>query len=268
MRRDRIRSVTKCMSPERISIRGATDMMKGACRPYVPWYNSSERLNGAWMPSMQPVVRTVLVGQALSQGTPRPWGLMPCRLIPLPLDCLDACMPVTVPRWTRWRGLAWVLTNCQAFVPGVPSHTYRSSGRRATLGLCAITIGGPSCRRFQWLACGRRLRLSTQADSPALMLDAPQSESSATRLSECMYACDSAQMDSVAGLRLRAHQLSTCRLGVHGRLCVHFDCAPKSSDSPALVVDAPPPYSSVTRLSECLGAYDRKLSDQSSFALE
>jgi hypothetical protein len=57
-------------------------------------------------------------------------------------------------------------------------------------------------------------------DSSALVLDAPPSGSFATRLSECLYACDSAHMDSVAGLRLGAHQLSTTRLCMRGRLCL------------------------------------------------
>ncbi len=83
-------------------------------------------------------------------------------------------------------------------------------------------------------------------------LDAPPSDSSTIPQSECLYACDSAQMGSAEGLSQGAHQLSSFRLGVYGRLFVGFVFTPKPTPRPWWVLHAPPSDSSTTRLSECL----------------
>ena len=64
------------------------------------------------------------------------------------------------------------------------------------------------------------------------MLDALPSDSSTTRLSECLHACDSAQMGSAERLSQGAHELSSFRLGVLGRLSLGVVLTPKSTPRP------------------------------------
>jgi hypothetical protein len=132
---------------------------------------------------------------------------MPGRLISLPIDCLSVCMPVTVHRWAPRTGLAWVHTNCQAFA--------------------WVCMG----------ACGSALRMSTQPHRlSAVVFDAPPSDFSSTQLSECLFACDSAQMGSAKGLSLGAHQLPNVRLGGHGRLLLGVVFTPKPTPRPSCLM--------------------------------
>ncbi len=113
------------------------------------------------------------------------------------------------------------------------------------------------CQAFAWAYMGACESASSVDPSrlPGLVLHAPPSESSATPLTECMYACDGAHRGSMAGLSMVAHPTV--------KLLSERVSAPVSRlrlwtqvDSPALVLDAPPSDSSTTRLSECLYVYD------------